>query len=301
MKKLLMVLLIAFVLIGCSRQSGHNSTNDMNMNTPDGEVGINDDMEAPSFGQGVVEESTDTKKIITTINYEMESKSFDDDLDRLNETVSRLGGRVISLDIGGRQADERYNSTRYVNVIYQVPYDKLDEFNESFDEIAIVSQQMKSDDVSKKYRDNRLRIESLETQHARLLELISDAETLEALVVLESRLSELELEINQLTGANLEIEDLSDHVTVSIHMREIDESGRLSTDISFGSRIGEAFNDMIEGTIKGIESLIIGVVRYLPVVLIIGVVATAGVLTLRGATRKKRPTLNIKKEEKSEE
>ena len=306
-KKLAVLLVVLLVIVGCARSSSDNSGNGGNEPglPPVNDSNSNDDYEfgdgeEPTFNEGEIDESTDTNKIITNIHYGLESKNFDEDLEKFSTSARALGGSIKSLQVSGNKADERYASSRTVQAVYLIPYDNLDEFNENFDGMSFTNQTMTSEDVSKDYRDNNLRIESLETQHARLLELITTAETLEAVVLLEERLSQVELEINYLKGVNLDIEDKSDNVTITISMREIADENRLSSETSLGAKVSEAFTQMVNGTIASFENLIVGIVYYLPIVIGIIVLSIIGIVTFR-RHNKRRPLIMVDKESETSE
>lgn len=312
LKKLLSILLIVLVLIGCSSQKysetpgngsvGPEPAPSEPMLPSDPDKGQSDGgSQDPSFGEGTIDKSTDKKKIITTIFYNLESKTFDDDLEKLNSTAKLLGGAIKSINITGNKQTEYDSSSRVVYAVYHINQDKLDEFLEVFKGMSIINQSMTSEDVSKTYSDNKLKIESLETQHARLIELIAQAETLESIIILESRLSELELEINRLTGQNLDIEDLSRNVTITITMYEISETGRLTTETSFGARIQEAFNNMLSNLSNGFQSFVVDIVYNLPF-LIFTAVGLVVLLAIFKAVSKKYPLDRvIKHEEKNKD
>lgn len=306
-KKLLSILLIVLILIGCSSQKstetpGKDSgyvdpapTTPMiptnpNQGKPDG------GQDKPGFGEGTIDKSTDTKKIITTIYYNLESKTFDDDLEKLNSTAKLLGGAIKSINITGNKQTEYNPSSRVVNAVYHINQDKLDQFLEVFKGMSIINQSMSSEDVSKTFSDNKLKIQSLEKQHARLLELIAQAESLESIVILESRLSELELEINRITGQNLEIEDLSRNVTITITMYEISETGRLTTETSFGARIQEAFTNMLSNLSNGFQSFVVGIVYNLPLVIFLAI-GFAVLVAILKVVSKKHPLESVIKHE----
>lgn len=305
LKKILSILLIVLLLIGCSSQNSSEMpdngavapepapTDPMIPPVPD-KGSSEGGQEEPGFGEGTIDKSTDTKKIITTIYYNLESKTFDDDLEKLNATAKLLGGAIKSINITGNKQTEYNPSSRVVYAVYHINQDRLDEFLEVFKGMSIINQSMNSEDVSKTYSDNKLKIESLETQHARLIELVAQAETLESIIILESRLSELELEINRLTGQNLDIEDLSRNVTITITMYEISESGRLTTETSFGARIQEAFNNMLSNLSNGFQSFVVGIVYNLPLIIFLAIGFVVLVAILK-AVSKKHPLENVMK------
>lgn len=81
----------------------------------------------------------------------------------------------------------------------RIPADKLNEFVDIVGELGNVTQENESvEDVTLQYVDVESHKKALETEQARLMELLSTAENMEDLLSIESKLSDIRYEIEKL-------------------------------------------------------------------------------------------------------
>ena len=135
------------------------------------------------------------RKLIRTFDMSIETKEFDEVLSGIQEKVQKLGGYIeqSSLD-GGSAYYSDYN--RYSNMTVRIPSDKLDGFIENVKETANVTYISEStEDITLKYVDTESRKIALETERDRLLELLEKAETVEDIITIEGRLSEVRYQL----------------------------------------------------------------------------------------------------------
>ena len=85
----------------------------------------------------------------------------------------------------------------------------------------VVRQEEDSDNISEQYYDTESRLVTQQTKLERLQTLLSQAETMEDIITIESAISETELEIEQLTGTLRQYDSLVDYSTVTISLEEV--------------------------------------------------------------------------------
>jgi hypothetical protein len=137
------------------------------------------------------------QKLIRTVTIEAQTREMDGLLTKVEERIAELGGYVEGRDIYNGTTTQ--GETRHANLTIRIPADKLDQFVKRLDEASnIVSHQENTEDVTLTYVDTESRIKALETQEARLLELMEAAESLEDLLLLEKELTGIRSELEQL-------------------------------------------------------------------------------------------------------
>ncbi|MBQ1322436.1 MAG: DUF4349 domain-containing protein, partial [Erysipelotrichaceae bacterium] len=131
------------------------------------------------------------KKLILTASMNLETQDLDVLLEKILSAVSEEGGYVQSSSTGSRNGNNRYYSATI-----RIPAQNYDAFLAKIKEsgnTTYYSQETK--DVTDSYTDIEARLTSLKAQEAKVLEFYDKAETIEDLMAVESRLSDIRYEI----------------------------------------------------------------------------------------------------------
>ena len=72
-----------------------------------------------------------------------------------------------------------------------------------------------------RYNDQSILIESLEKQETRLLEMMDKAETIEDMITIESRLSEVQTQLNQARNTLAGYDTDIDYSTINVQIEEV--------------------------------------------------------------------------------
>jgi len=98
----------------------------------------------------------------------------------------------------------------------------------------VTSKQISGRDVTEEYVDLQSRLRNAEAQEAQFLALMQRAQTIDEILMVQSRLAEVQSEIEQIKGRMNYMEGRTDFATISIAMRESggdeepDESGGIN-------------------------------------------------------------------------
>lgn len=241
--------------------------------------GIESDMELSEAVQA-------DRKLIRTFELEIETKEFDDVLSDIQTKVAELGGYIenSSLDSGSA-----YYSTynRYSSLKVRVPSDQLDGFVAQVKEQANVTYVSEStEDITLQYVDTQSHKTALETEQNRLLELLEAAETVEDLIAIESRLSEVRYQLESYTSQLRIYDNQVDYSTVHITIREVDRETK-SEPKTFWEEVGEAFADSLYGIRQGARGLAICVLGAVPYMFLWALVIVAVGIVVRRIRKKK--------------
>ena len=99
-------------------------------------------------------------------------------MEALNGKISGLGGYVEDQDSynGSMYSSRRYRSA---SLTVRIPAERVDEFTEEMSGIAnVVSTNLSREDITLSYVATESRVKALQTEEARLLELMEQAETM---------------------------------------------------------------------------------------------------------------------------
>ena len=300
MKKYLSVILAALLVL--SLLAGCGATAPMEMEN--GSMGTAD--RAPVKGDGAVMESVSdsaagasnplpqTQKLIRTIYLDAETEDMSSLLSGVKARIAELGGYVEDEDIynGSNYASRRY---RHASLIIRIPADKLDAFIENVSSSAnITSSQQTVEDVTLSYVATESRIKALETEQTRLLELLAQAQSMDDILQIESRLTNIRHELEQVTSQLRVLENQVTYGTVHLNISEVKEYTDVSEPETVWQRIGKGFTENLKALGDFFVELFVFIVTGLPILVPLAIVAFGVIWLLRKAAKKK----SVKKEKK---
>ena len=138
-----------------------------------------------------VEVKDTARKLIKNVDLEVETEEFDVLMQTITEKTESFGGYVES-SYTYNGSNYYGNSNRNSSLTLRIPAEKLDAFLSAVAECSnVISKNESVTDVTLQYVDMKSHKEALETEQARLLELLEQAESVEDIITIESRLSEV--------------------------------------------------------------------------------------------------------------
>lgn len=242
-------------------------------------------------GNGVYENGAETenstgieenRKLIRTVNMEAETSDLDAILADLDAQLMALGGYVQNKSV----QNGRNGAIRYATLTLRIPADKLDSFVGHVEGATnILSSSEKAEDVTLKYSATESRIKALETEEARLLELLAKAENLNDLLTLESKLAKVREELETVKSQLKLYDSLVDYGTVNLNITEVKEFTVVEEEEPTAwERISTGFVNSLKGVWNILTELFIFLIVALPYLAIPAVVVVI-VLVVR---RKKK-------------
>jgi hypothetical protein len=227
------------------------------------------------------------RKLIRTFDVNIETKEFDQVLSGIQAKVQELGGYIehSSLD-GGSKYYNHYN--RYSNMTVRIPSDKLDGFIENVKESANVTYISEStEDITLKYVDTESRKIALEIERDRLLELLEKAETVEDIITIEGRLSEVRYQLESYASQLRTFDNQVDYSTVHINISEVERETKVEPK-TFWEEVTEEFEDSLYDMRRSVKNFAIWFLGSSPYLILWVVIIAAAVIVFRTIRKKKR-------------
>ena len=133
------------------------------------------------------------RKLIRSVDLSLETDAFDQLLKTLTDKIGELGGYVEQSDISGNSLNYRNELIpRYASLKVRIPIDRLDGFISVVEANGnITNKSETTQDVTLQYSDLESRKKSLTVEQERIWALLEKADTLESVIALEERLSEI--------------------------------------------------------------------------------------------------------------
>jgi len=246
------------------------------------------DSPAPSAEKAEVSNDLASRKIIKNADLQFETTAYDEFLASLNACVGQYGGYTESSETYGGGIYSSYRSSRSAYVTLRIPADRYDGFMETVSGLGAVTHRSESaEDVTMSYVDTESRLRALETEYETLLEILDKAESLEDVILLQSRISDLNYQMDSYKSQLRKYDDLISYCTVRVSVnevwRETVPDGRAMT---FGERIASGLKENLLDIGEGFSDFAVWFVTSLPYLLIWAVVIACVILIIRAVIRR---------------
>jgi len=254
-------------------------------------------------GASVPEEGKllDERKLITTVKLEVETKEFEQMMSVLQERVREMDGYIESMDAYNGSNYSRNRSSRYANLVVRIPASGLNEFLDTVSDIGnVVRRNDDIKDVTLSYVDLESHAKTLRTEQSRLLAFLEKAESVEQIILLEERLSEVRYQLESMESQLRTMDNLVDYSTVKLAISEVKELTP-AAEQSAWEKIAEGFTENAHHLWDGLVNVCIWFVVNIPYFLAWAVVITGIVLFWRRLCRKRsQKKEDLQKKEKGQ-
>lgn len=245
-----------------------------------------------SMGEVPASESVQARtdrKLIRNVSMDVETKEYDQLMLSLDAKVDSVGGYIENMESYNGSSYSGYQNARYANVTIRVPQDKLDSFLESISGICNVIRRSDSvDDVTLTYVDMESHRDMLKAEQKRLLELLEQAESIEDILTIESRLTDVRYQIESMESQLRTMDNQVQYSTVSVYISEVKELTPVVTpEKSAWERITEGFMNSLESVGHGLSEFGIWLLIHIPQLVIWAIVIIVIVLLIKRRRKKK--------------
>lgn len=215
--------------------------------------------------QAVTQPAVTDRKLIRTIRLNVETDTFDDLIKQLQTTVAEMAGYIEQSDISGSSmTNGNYPSRRYASITARIPSTRLDQFVQEVEGKGNVTYKSEStEDVTLQYTDLESRKKTLNTEQERIWELLEKADSIESIIALEERLSEIRYSLESMESQLRVYDNQVDYSTVYINIDEVKIFTPTAPE-SIGERISKGFTANLETAKQALTTLFITFIATIP-------------------------------------
>lgn len=303
---ILSLALLLTLLAGCGSAASSTASYDRGMV----EYAMSDEVAmAPAEGAALKNTAADTgstalpenRKWIVTVNLTAETDDLDALRSALDGKIAALNGYVENQSVNNGSAYQSSRRYRSANLTIRIPAGQVDAFLQDVGGLANIVRQNKSiEDVTLNYVATESRLKALETEEARLLELLSQAETMSDLLEIEARLSEVRGELENYASQKRLYDNQIDYATVYLSIEEVQEYTPVE-EPTLWERISKGFRDNLEGVGEDLLDVLVWFIVSIPYLVVFAVVITIVVFILRRVRRRRKEKKTPKKTDDSKE
>lgn len=220
------------------------------------------------------------RKLIKKVDLEVETLNYDGLMEELEKKVSESSGYIESSELSGKSIYHMQN-TRYANFVIRIPEERLEEFVSSFSKISnVISKRESVEDITLQYVDTESRKKSLQIEQERLFSLLEKADSIETIIALETRLSEVRYEIENYESTLRTYDNQVDYSTVTVQINEVERITEPVPETTW-QRIKSGFSESVFHLTKQLKELFIFLVISIPYIVVIAIFSFMVFLLIR--------------------
>lgn len=221
------------------------------------------------------EKITNNRKIIKNAKIDVETKKYAESLKQLESLVNLFEGYIENSNVNGGDSNSK-NQSRSANYTVRIPAEKLDLFLGSMGTIGKITQKsITGQDVTQQFFDKESRLNALKIEQASLEEFLKKAANVKDSLEIYNQLTNVNTEIEQLTGEVQKLDQLVSLSKVEIILNEV-PAAKVYNDGNFMTEIKNIFADSCGAMFTFCRGIIKALVATVPFALVFGVIGYIG-------------------------
>lgn len=225
------------------------------------------------------------EKLVYTASVTLESEDFEAASDALHQKIASLGGIIVSEN--AYNLNKKGYGGRSMDMTVRIPQENYETFLAGLSDICNVAAVNRYvENLTERYYDNENRLKSYRIQEERLFAMLEKAESVTEMLEIESRLCDVQYQIEALTNTQRTIDNDVRYSTFNLTLTEVKKFTTPEPE-TFGDKFKEAVGGSIESFGVSSENLLFFFIYVLPYLLCVAVVVVI-VLVIVKVSKKKR-------------
>ena len=266
--------------------------------------GTSKDGSAASKDNKTEKNAADGQKLIYTADLQIETLDYAKSLRDLKEAIGNAGGYIeaenenahvnaydgyiedgyIEDGYGEGQSESREKGVDRLmdnSLVIRIPTSAYASFLDGMTGIgSVVSRSQAVDNVTAYYHDTEVQIKALKIQEERLLEMMKKAESIEDMIMVEKRLTEVQAQLDSYESTLKGLDDQVDYARVNISLREV-EKYRERPEAGFGQKAKSRLQEGFESFAEGMEDLFLWILYHIPAIILLIIVIVIARIFMR--------------------
>lgn len=292
---------MSFIFTACGSSKNESSTTEIAVSQEDmaysyelaAEADISYSMEGAGLSYNEMNKTTASgnsslAKLIKSVSISLQTKELDALLEELKSYVAEYEGYIEYSNIYGRGLE----NLRSGNLTIRIPVEHLEAFVEKTKAAGTVTNISESTvDVTLEYVDVENHKKALEIEQERLYEILEQAETVEELIAVEQRLSQVRYEMEWYTTSLNTYDNQINYSTVDIYLEEVERISKAEAE-GMWAQIKNKLSDNIYSLANGAKSFFVWFASSTPYFLVLAVVVVIIVIFVKRRKKNKRKKQN---------
>ena len=242
-------------------------------------------------------------KIIYSSDVTVETTTFDETVGMVSGLVEQFGGWIESSSVSGSNYYQKARgtaSTRDASYTLRIPSSRFHDLMNSLSGLGnIPYSHIYTENVTSQYYDAQAHLKAYQTQENRLLEMMELAESVEDVIIIEDRLTELRYKIESLQSSLNNWDRRVSYSTIYLSVKEVREyTPEEKINPTYGEELLEALKDGLYNAGQFLKDLLVFLVEVLPVLVLLVPIVWLIVVLVRKLIRKLSASRASRKEAK---
>jgi len=231
------------------------------------------------------------EKIIYSVHANIETMQFDETIAKIHGMLARYNAFVENSSVSGINYESRFygwNEFRYAYFSLRVPVQQLNAMTDSLKELGNVTHiSNDATNITTQFYDTQSRLNSLNIQEERLLDMLRKAEDVPDLIMIEERLSDVRYQIEMLTTTLTGWQRQVDYSTITMQIREVEEfTEQKEINPPYWKQIADGFISTINAVGRFFMDLFKWLIISAPVLIILAIIAIVGFVVVKRKLRR---------------
>ena len=225
------------------------------------------------------------EKLVYTASVTLESEDFEAASDALHQKIASLGGIIVSEN--AYNLNKKGYGGRSMDMTVRIPQENYETFLAGLSDICNVAAVNRYvENLTERYYDNENRLKSYRIQEERLFAMLEKAESVTEMLEIESRLCDVQYQIEALTNTQRTIDNDVRYSTFNLSLAEVKKFTTPEPE-TFGDKFKEAVGGSVESFGVFSENLLFFFIYVLPYLLCIAVVLIIVLVIVKASKKKK--------------
>ncbi len=218
-----------------------------------------------------------SRKLITTMHISAETDDMDALLNHVEAKVAALGGYIEASDVTNgslRNYGDKTQRYRSASLTIRIPAQNLSDFVSDVQERTNITSQSKNiEDVTLSYADLESHKRMLKTEENRLLQFMEQAETVEDMLTVEERLTNVQYQIDSMESQLRTYDNKVNYSTIYLGIEEVVEYTVVEEkEKTVWEEISEGFGESLLSVGHGLRVFFVWLVTHIPQLVIWAIV-----------------------------
>lgn len=205
------------------------------------------------------------RKLIRNVDMNVETSTFEELISGLQADIASTGGYIEQSNIAGNSLNYLGEAMpRYANITARIPSDKLDSFVATVEKSGnVTNKSQTTQDVTLAYSDIESRKKSLTIEQDRIWALLEKAESIDTVITLEQRLSDIRYELESMESKLRLYDNQVDYSTVYLNISEVTKLTPAAPETT-GTRILKGLSQNFINLVNALTNLLVTLITTIP-------------------------------------
>lgn len=277
-KRILIVLISFFAFVSCAasnmamKEAKETYNHAENIKPTEEYKGEAEMASEESISEDNIGEDSEENYIERFVYLNLETIDYEKDLQAIKDSAKNLEGQIENestyLNDWGNDRE-----LRNTELTIKIPRDNTDKFDQTLESLGkTISKSQNSNNLKNSFRDVDKELEIKEKQLEKFNELLKNSDNLEDTLVINSKIIEVQGEIDAIKKTKADLKDRVTYDTYNISLREVYSFDNRSNNPDLGERIKDAMGESLGIVKEFFAQVIVGFFLYWPFIIIIGII-----------------------------